>query len=247
MKPIYDYIPSDARKDLIVFLHGLGCSRRSFDNVIQTGLPNKYSLLNIDLIGFGESEKPTEFDYKMESQAEIVSDLLDEFEEYSYHLVLHSMGGAVGLLLEDDVLKNTVSIANLEGNLIGADCNMLSRKIIKFSEDKYVRSVFSKHLRMFSRYPQIEFQNSSAVAVYRSSESLVEWSDSGELLKRFKTFPGNKSYFWGEQNNGMEVLGLLDPIRKIEIPDAGHFMMTDNPEHFGRCLREFLNREIISG
>jgi hypothetical protein len=76
---------------------------------------------------------------------------------------------------------------------------------------------------------------------YKSAESLVDWSDSGELLRRFIQLPCNKCYFYGQENAGMAVLGRLDGIEKVMIGNSGHFLMNDNPDAFYPRLREFLS------
>jgi len=55
--------------DLIMFIHGLGCSSKSFRAVWHFSSLTDISLLTFDLIGFGLSEKPSQFSYRMEDQA----------------------------------------------------------------------------------------------------------------------------------------------------------------------------------
>ncbi len=76
---------------------------------------------------------------------------------------------------------------------------------------------------------------------YKSAESLVRWSDSGELIFRFKNLPCRKSYFYGEKNSDMVVLHRLNSIEKVMIGSSGHFMMNDNPDEFYSRLRTFLS------
>ena len=75
---------------------------------------------------------------------------------------------------------------------------------------------------------------------YKSAESLVHWSDSGELISRFKNLPCRKSYFYGEKNSDMILLQQLNSVEKVMIADSGHFMMNDNPDEFYPRLRKFL-------
>jgi len=64
------------------------CTKKSFEF-------NDFSLLAIDLIGFGDSSKPQNFSYTMENQAEICKLVLDEIKANKVHIVSHSMGGAI--------------------------------------------------------------------------------------------------------------------------------------------------------
>ena len=79
-------------KDLLVFLHGLGCSKKNFDEAWNCLAFQKFSLLSFDFIGFGDSVKPDGFSYKMESQAAVCSDILRRFPDADLHVIAHSMG-----------------------------------------------------------------------------------------------------------------------------------------------------------
>ncbi len=241
MKFAYDIYSGPEGSDTILFLHGLACSRKSFNSTIRAGHLKKYRILNIDLIGFGEADKPEDFDYRMESQAGLLNEFLDSLGEFErLHIVAHSMGGAVGLLMADSPKNRLVSFANLEGNLISSDCDMFSRRVIRLPEKTYRSRMFAKHRKAFKNDAAFDFDNTTAEAVYRSSRSLVEWSDSGKLLQRFRVLNCRKAYFYGEENRAMPVLERLEDIPEIEIPEAGHCMMTDKPVLFSRALLEFL-------
>lgn len=55
-----------------------------------------------DLPGFGESEKPADFDYTREGFAETILDLLAGLDAPRAHVCGHSMGGAIALTLAAD-------------------------------------------------------------------------------------------------------------------------------------------------
>ncbi len=48
----------ESGKEVIVFIHGLGCSKESFDAAFDFPQFNDFSLLAVDLVGFGDSSKP---------------------------------------------------------------------------------------------------------------------------------------------------------------------------------------------
>lgn len=133
------------------------------------------------------------------------------------------------------------SFSNLEGNLISEDCGLLSRGIIEVPYQEYKSRNFRSHLYEFARHAQLRFNQSTANAIYKSAGSLVEWSDSDELLEKYKNLTCKKCYFWGEENKKMPVLGKLNKAETIMIPNSGHGMMTDNPKVFYRTLSEFIN------
>jgi len=235
-------------REFTVFIHGLGCTKESFDDVWNfTSLFKDFSLLTFDLIGFGDSSQPKDFSYTMEDQAEICKVLLDEFKPDKVHIVAHSMGGAVGLLLAEKIGDTAASFMNIEGNLISEDCGPLSRKATSVSFDEFNKRVFNelksavrlsgdKSSQLWATW----CEKSDALAYYKTSRSLVEWSESGNLLKKFKALKTNKAYFYGVKNSQMEIVDRLHPIRKISISNSGHFPMVDNPQEFYLTLAETL-------
>lgn len=237
----------------IVFIHGLGCTKEVF--IEAFGVPHfeSYGLLVYDLPGFGNSSKPTDFKYGLEDQAEICGQLIETLGLKRIHLVGHSMGGAIALLLVDQIPPRILSLVNLEGNLIAEDC-FLSREIIQYSLHNFCaaglgemittlrrmsesRGIIRTGNRMFCEW----FSRSDPSAIYRSSESLVRWSDSGRLIQKFRDLGIKRTYVFGEDNGAMEVLGVLGKVPKIEIPNSGHLMMLDNPAAFYETLARILD------
>ncbi len=229
-----------ASGEVILFLHGLACSSDSFNHVFDTDYFPGKSLILIDLPGFGKSSKPETFSYRMEDQASIIEQLLSVLPFNKIHIAAHSMGGAVALLFSPGFYSRVMTFANIEGNLVGEDCGFLSRGVIKDSLDGYKKHLYEKQLLEFKDHPQLHFDLSSPLAVYKSAQSLVKWSDSGELLRKFKNLVCKKSYFYGEVNKDLHVIHKLDFAGKYMISNSGHGMTTENPEEFFTKLADFI-------
>lgn len=218
--------------DLILFTHGLGCSKESFDGAFDFPRFSGFRLLAVDLVGYGDSSKPPDFSYAMEDQAQLLGLVLEKIEADRIHIVAHSMGCAIGLLLAERIPRKVASFVNVEGNLIAEDCGLISRKTIEIPFEEFRDSVFDK---IRSKGPQPWRRLSAKTdpwAFYKSCESLVAWSDSGRLLDIFEHLEARKLYVYGDENSDMEILGRLGGIRKSAIPDSGHFVMNDNPREF---------------
>ncbi len=227
-------------KNLIVFLHGLACSRDTFRYIFEYRHFSEYSLLLPDIVGFGRSSKPDRFSYAMEDQASLCERVMDLFPNVGIHVVAHSMGGAIGLLFSERLFERIKSFANIEGNLIGEDCGMLSRGIADVTLREYRVRIFGKHRARFSNDPVLEFENTTPLAVHRSARSMVRWSDSGELLERFTRLRCKTCYFWGEKNGDMPILRRLHGTQMCMVRDSGHGMMVENPREFYPKLAAFL-------
>jgi pimeloyl-ACP methyl ester carboxylesterase len=130
----------------------------------------------------------------------------------------------------------------VEGNLIGEDCGLISREVARMPYDRFEKELFAfikTRLPAGSR-PYFALDRASPLAFYRSSVSLVAWSDSGQLLKRFKSLTCGKAYLYGERSAMRATLEKLGSVKKIKIPGCGHFPMHENPERFYSELYEFV-------
>jgi len=171
----------------------------------------------------------------MEAQAAISRLLIQELNLNRIHIVGHSMGGAVGLLLAKDIKSIVESFICLEGNLVSKDCGG-SRAAVEYSLEDFLKEGFQHLKTKISESVDDLFlgclYKSGPYAFYRSSESLVNWSDSGKLLELFLSLDVRKCYVFGELNAGVPVIKHLASVPKVMIPNAGHAMMTDNPSRF---------------
>jgi pimeloyl-ACP methyl ester carboxylesterase len=227
-------------EEVVVLIHGLACSSDSFRNVFDKDYFPEKSLLILDLVGFGKSSKPDDFSYTMEDQAKLIEDLLSLLPFTKIHIVAHSMGGAIALLLQPNRFLSVKSFTNIEGNLISEDCGALSRGIASLSFQEYQKDLFRKQLIEFEGHHQLQFKDSIPCAVHRSAVSLVEWSYKGMLLDKFKLLTSRKCYFYGEQNKELPILEKLDFVKRFVVSNSGHGLMTENPKEFYTRLVEFI-------
>lgn len=190
---------------LILCIHGLGCDKQSFEDIWSEDGFAEYSILAPDLIGYGESSKPENFDYTLEHQAEALFSLLENFEYSLIHIIGHSMGGAVGLLLTKHIKNDLGCFISVEGNLIDEDCGLLSRKATEVKYEVFSAAKFQELIDLGANSGDTGFQfwskqcqNCTPLAFYKNSLSLVEWSESGKLFDTFLNLP-NRAYVFGDK------------------------------------------------
>jgi pimeloyl-ACP methyl ester carboxylesterase len=79
-------------------LHGLGGTKASFLPTVAALAPS-FRTIAVDMLGFGDSDKPLGASYTPEFQARALVRLLDALELEHAHFIGHSMGGRVALEL----------------------------------------------------------------------------------------------------------------------------------------------------
>lgn len=230
---------------LVFFLHGLGCAKESFDGAFEAKGLDEYSICTMDFIGFGSSDKLEDFSYKMEDQAAIARQVLEQLAPKTVTVVAHSMGGAIGLLLAQQ-LPNMDKFIDVEGNLVAEDCGLVSRGTAKQPHEEFEQHGFQEFLSMLTTSDRTDFhewatwyKQASPRAIHASSQSMVEWSDSGKLLEIFNGLE-SKTYVYGDEESKDYLLHRFQKANVRYIPKLKHFMMAENPDVFFGTIAEIL-------
>lgn len=217
--------PGDGRPTL--FLHGLGCTAASDFAHVAARLPGRRSIL-LDHLGFGLSDRPADFDYRIESHARVAAAVLDHLELSDVDVVAHSMGGAIGILLAAQrpelVRRLVLAEPNLDAGggqlsamLAGRDPANIDR-IIKLTSTP----AFAARVRL-----------ADPLALVRSAEGLVVATDPSpfDLLAKL---PCAVRFLVGERSmpdtDAERVAALGIPVSIV--PQAGHDMSIENPDDF---------------
>ncbi|MBN2411516.1 alpha/beta hydrolase [candidate division KSB1 bacterium] len=241
--------PSDSG-DTIVFIHGFGSAKEHFRYALDSQSLEKYTLVAVDLVGFGQSRGPEEFDYTMKNQATLVIELLDNLKTGNFYLCGHSMGGLVAMNIAELIPNQVLSLIDLEGNLTPEDCfisGMVAGSSLKvFAEKgkpKLVKDFRDAGIKEQSMKEYADtFGAASTVALYKSAGHTVK--DSSTLLVERLSRIRNVCYIYGEKNRGLypgEKLLKAAGVPIFYIDDAGHSMATENPEQLYSVIRSFID------
>jgi pimeloyl-ACP methyl ester carboxylesterase len=235
----------------IVFVHGFGSSKEHFRHAVSSPSLQDFTLIALDLVGFGQTKGPDEFGYSMHEQALIVLELLDQVGTKTFHLCGHSMGGLVAMDIAESNPQRVLSFIDLEGNLTIEDCSFTG---------KVAGSTFEEFAHTGRRKLEEEFRNAgtndpsmneyaesfsmaSTTALYKSAYHTVQDS-SAPLIEKFRRI-SNACYVYGDKNSGVfpgEKLLRAAGIPIFYIEHAGHAMAIDNPRHLYRVIGTFIDR-----
>jgi len=91
----YDVIIKNNNLDTVVLLHGWGMERSTFKSIVSK-INNKFNIINIDFLGFGESDVPNKC-IGVKEYTKYIKGIIDENNINSNKLILigHSFGGRV--------------------------------------------------------------------------------------------------------------------------------------------------------
>lgn len=260
-------ITGDNHLPKLVFLHGLMGFLNNWGSVTRR-LSSKYQCLVYDQRGHGKSMKPNS-GYHPRDFAEDLKQILDALGWASINLVGHSMGGRNALYfsyLYPQMLKSLV----IED--IGPDGNpdnfkyyekMLGTIPAPFGAKPEVQSYFEH--RFASEFTTKEDPKTIVPFLMANlgekPDGQIDWKFSKQaIIDSVKQ--GRSEDVWplidqismptlylrGENSKDLEksvfeqVLKRNPLVEGIEIPDAGHWIHSDQPEAFSKELEVFLDR-----
>lgn len=225
----------------LVCLHGLESNRNMFSALEELCVRRKFSTVYIDLIGFGKSSKPEDFPYDITDQAAVMDKVFEELGLQKFCLIGHGLGGMVGTLLLEPWRSSLLGFINMEGAFTLKDCEDIERFAEMSSEEyeSYQASLETSpdpsaalRRQWLRTTPDYVFQ--------KTAQSMVEWSRSEKLIPLFTASPVHKVFVYGERN-AFKKDALPTNVPTAKIPDAGHYMLTDNLEATARVIDDYLS------
>jgi pimeloyl-ACP methyl ester carboxylesterase len=240
--------PGSGNRPPLIFLHGLGDSSIiTFDRIATQPALARYPTLLIDLPGFGHSTAPDSWPATMEHHADVVAILLEQLNLDHSPIVGHSMGGSLALMVAARRPRN-VSRLILAEPLLKREHSELAASLARRSEQDFVSRGFDMLLRATRRQAArgdkaaqgflIPLQHANPVIMHRSASSLLA-DRTPPFLSLLEMLPMDKTLLLGARTN-VEPSPVPPGVSLLRIPDAGHSMMSENPDGFAHAIARAL-------
>nr|WP_308800936.1 alpha/beta hydrolase [Streptomyces polyasparticus] len=221
-----------------VYVHGLGCSAASDYAEVATTPPlaGRVGLL-VDLFGHGYSDRPVDFGYRMREQADAVAAVIEHVGLRDVELIGHSMGGAVAIELAaarpDLIAKLVVAEPNLFPGGGFVSSVIASQEEQAFVAEGFARMVAGEKLPDYVARLRL----ADALALHRSATALVEGTSPswGAMLTELSQ---PRAFVVGERTRPDAETDLMAAagVPVVDVPDATHNMMIDNPGGFAEAV-----------
>ena len=238
-------------RETILYLHGLGCSKNDFLGATCTDELQAYTLIALDFPGCGKSPYPENMVLGIDDLVEITNTFVSRLSLANRVVIGHSMGGLVALLSIQRYDDHIRGFINVEGNLASEDC-FISREVTQYSLSEFRETGFQNLKHTFSQSENKGFQQyvktlerySCPKAIFDYSPSLVNYSDTGNLIQRFTQLRIPKIFIYGSENKPLSYIPQLKKkgCEVVEIPESNHFPFTDNPRDYYRVISTFLKK-----
>lgn len=251
--------------DVLLFVHGTPTWSFLFKDQIKE-LRKNYRCIALDHLGFGLSDKPTDFPGTPQAHSKNLELLAEHIGLENVTLVVHDFGGPIGLgwaLRNPEKIKRLVifntwlweTVSNPGAQKIDRILNSWLGKFmylrLNFSPKVLLKQGFAdkkKLERKVHRHFVRPFPNaSSRMGLLRIGKSLLGSSDwyqtQWEQLERLEKLP--KLLLWGMEDSFIQPEFLERwkerfPGVKVVPFKSGHFPMLEFPDGVSKQIRQFM-------
>lgn len=245
------YLLRPGHEETVAYLHGLGSSKRDFLDLILHGAFPDYTLFSFDFPGSGNSKYFDHVKLGIADLVELTAKIVTVLGLGSLTLVGHSMGGLTALLFADEYPDKAKRLVSVEGNLSPEDCGVFSRRVAEDTWDRFVeRGLMGCLESELAALPYVGArlfadelrQTVCERAFYDYCVSIVEHSDSNQLMTIFEGLEIPRMFIHGEANNHLSYLPHLSRhgILVAEIAGSHHWPHLDSPSTYLEVIGDFI-------
>lgn len=251
----------------LVLIHGYTASTYVWKTVAPMLAEKDFRVLAVDLLGFGYSEKPKQFDYSINAQAEMVVNLMNRLNIEKATFVGSSYGGAVSSVIALDFPERVEKLV-----LVGAVSNdeAKNNRLLRLVSLRGVGEIVSPFLLDSKRFLRHRMRHTIAPANHHLiSEERLEavgrplrardahysvlntarnW-DANRIERDAHLIKKPTLLIWGEEDmviplrNGEKLHNLIENSRLVVLKNCGHVPPEESPECFVDLVDNFAGNQ----
>ena len=246
-----------AQRIPIVLIHGSAGAINWWDDLIPL-LESNHRVIAIDMLGYGGSDKP-DSDYSIETQANLVAQVMSKLKVPPAVVVGHSLGGKVVTsvaerspdLVEGLVLIDTApdsSFGGLSGGARASRTPLLGQALWRIAPDAMVRRNVSQGFAPDYDVPDKYVEDVRAMtypAYKKSAEEGEKYTEDESLPDRLTAVDKPLMVIFGAEDqiyDAREALSEYAAIPNAEtllIPVSGHSPQVEAPEETAAAIEGF--------
>lgn len=252
--------------DPVLLLHGFPTSSHLYRNVIPE-LAKTHRVIALDLPGYGLSDKPLDVAYDYDFYDGILNDLLDALGVGKTNLVVHDLGGPVGLywatqnpqLVARIVLLNTLVYPEtswavklfllalrtpvVRDYIVSPRAIVGAMKLGVVHKERLTREVLTPYTA--------PFETPAARKALIKAGSGLGTEGLAHIARKLPALDAPLRCIYGENDRALpDVAKTMARVARdcpgtevTALPNCGHFLQEDEPERVGRLIAEFLNSQ----
>lgn len=249
----------------VVFVHGTPSHSYEWRDVVPQIEGAGHRVITYDLLGYGDSERPRDRDTSVSAQTELLVKLLDVLGLDQVALVTHDIGGAIGqrmAVLHPERVRRLMLIDTVSYDSWPSET---WRKIIRNRLHDLTAMPAAEFEEMLTHQLQMTVADSSIMtgdvlqaflaphrtAVGQASfvEHQIKHYDSTytqEISDQLGDLTLPVRLLWGQQDRWQpttyaeRLAADIPNAELIVVPNAGHFVMEDDPARVAQEILDFL-------
>lgn len=243
----------------LLLIHGVAATLYTFNSLIPL-LKEHFSIINIDLPGFGRSEKSSSFIYSFQNYAKIVAACIDYFKLENVNIVGHSMGGQIALyttkLIPEKI--NKLVLVSSSGYLKRANkaiilCTYLplfgyfvKHHVHKQEVKDVLKNVFYDHSLITENHIREFGMPLEEKGFYTSLKRLLRYREGDLSSEDLITIDKPTLLLWGKEDRvvsytiGERLAKDLPNAKLITYEKAGHLLTEERPHDVFKEISGFI-------
>ena len=238
--------------DLIVLLHGSGSNIKLFANLIEL-LSKKYTVVAMDMPGFGESEEPPSA-WCVDDYVQFVIDFLKDYDTKQVMLLGHSFGGRVIIRMH---ARESLPFDITKVILVDSAGIMPPK-----SNKKSWRTRYYKLGKAFLSTKLMQKLAPDALENFRKKMGSADYAAASPLMRQVMVKVVNEDLepylhlikcptllVWGVNDtatplsDGEKMEKLIPDAGLVKLENAGHYSFLEQQYTFNRVMCSFLKIE----
>ena len=255
----------------VLLVHGFGTYSFVWRNVGPTLALANLTAFAVDLLGYGESDRPFDADYGIAAQAEYLDRALTALRVSKATVVGLDLGGAVALRfaaahperVERLVLVNPVALDEIPGDDVKSLQKNTARHAFRLSRGvmgaaPLLRDLLTKSVSDPAKMPEPLVARYLAPYVGRDGidhllrvARFVGRDDMDEIDLR--ALPHQTLVIWGDRDPwvsakvGEKLVETIGGSRLVRLPNAGRLVPEDTPEMLSELMLDFMGAHRAEG
>lgn len=222
-----------------VCVHGIGSQAAAYFTYAMSLPPvaGRRTLM-MDLLGFGLSDRPADFGYRLEDHADALGRALDSAGISGAEVIGHSMGGAVMIVLASrrpDLISRLI-LAEPPLDPVPPPAPG-SVGVTTFTESEFAAGGMTQFLDQVGPQWAATMRLADPTALHRSAFGLRTGTQP-TVRQLLMALPIPRAFLVGALSTPLAGRSELEAagVRVVTIPEAGHNIMLDNPQAFAEQI-----------
>jgi pimeloyl-ACP methyl ester carboxylesterase len=251
-----------------MMIHGWSSHLHIWESAFEA-FSGAFDCVAIELLGFGESDKPQNGNYCIDAQAALVLKIADALGIDKFIPVGHSMGAQIAYYIASELAPARIpKIINISGVVMGQLSDWVRYVVIPMSWLGFYFPLFYGLLRFFSRFQwfahleyrvwfydwrkldwgvwQIDRDMTNQVGIHVGNFKAGQAMRRMDMRQRLSRITVPQVVIFGRQDglvpprDGLLAAELIPQTRLVWLDECGHFPMREQNAAYLAAMRDFL-------